>query len=240
MKICSKCGEPKDESEFYTHKGTSYGKPPYLIAMCKVCCIKKSNEWQREHPDKVLIKNKRWQEKNSDRMKKYYHQYNEEHQEQRYENSHNHYLKYIEKYHDKSKRWYLDHPDKGKEYVRKYIKNNPEKVAESQRKWKSKNLSKLVVIGQRYRANKKHAPINDFTDYDWNDLLFIYDHRCAYCRKDEIKAGGLTQDHVIPLSRSGNHSIDNIVPSCRSCNSRKKDKTLEEWHMWQNRNSIGG
>jgi 5-methylcytosine-specific restriction endonuclease McrA len=47
--------------------------------------------------------------------------------------------------------------------------------------------------------------------------------RCGYCgrRADTI-------DHVVPRSRGGPHTWDNCVAACRSCNSRKADKLLDE------------
>jgi len=47
--------------------------------------------------------------------------------------------------------------------------------------------------------------------------------RCAYCGR---KAD--TIDHVVPRSRGGEHSWENCVAACRSCNSRKADKMLDE------------
>ena len=35
-----------------------------------------------------------------------------------------------------------------------------------------------------------------------------------------------TRDHVIPISKGGNNTKENIVPACGSCNSKKKDKIL--------------
>lgn len=39
----------------------------------------------------------------------------------------------------------------------------------------------------------------------------------------------ITNDHVIPLSRKGSNGKKNRVISCRACNQRKGDRTLEEF-----------
>ena len=48
-------------------------------------------------------------------------------------------------------------------------------------------------------------------------------NKCAYCG---FKAE--TIDHVIPRSRGGDHSWENCVACCASCNHRKADKLLAE------------
>lgn len=52
------------------------------------------------------------------------------------------------------------------------------------------------------------------------------EHRCQYCG-----ASAENIDHVIPRSRGGPHSWDNVVASCRPCNSRKRDRSPEESGM---------
>jgi 5-methylcytosine-specific restriction endonuclease McrA len=47
--------------------------------------------------------------------------------------------------------------------------------------------------------------------------------RCAYCGKRAD-----TIDHVVPRSRGGTHTWDNCVAACRTCNSRKADRLIEE------------
>ena len=51
-------------------------------------------------------------------------------------------------------------------------------------------------------------------------------HRCQYCG---TKAD--TIDHVIPRSKGGPHAWDNVVASCRPCNTRKRDRLLEDSGM---------
>lgn len=53
---------------------------------------------------------------------------------------------------------------------------------------------------------------------------------CLYCG-----GPGGTVDHVVPLSRGGQHAEGNLVPACRSCNSSKMDKLLVEWRLTRSR-----
>lgn len=52
------------------------------------------------------------------------------------------------------------------------------------------------------------------------------EHRCQYC-------GGPAEsiDHVVPRSRGGGHTWDNVVAACRPCNVRKRDRLLHETSM---------
>ena len=51
-------------------------------------------------------------------------------------------------------------------------------------------------------------------------------HRCQYCNR-----GAENIDHVVPRSRGGEHTWDNVVASCRACNARKEDRLLSESGM---------
>ncbi|MGK9475896.1 HNH endonuclease [Melioribacter sp. OK-6-Me] len=50
-------------------------------------------------------------------------------------------------------------------------------------------------------------------------------HRCAYCGRGDLP---LTVDHVIPKSRGGTDTWENLVAACLPCNNRKGDRTPEE------------
>jgi 5-methylcytosine-specific restriction endonuclease McrA len=49
------------------------------------------------------------------------------------------------------------------------------------------------------------------------------EHRCQYCNRPAENI-----DHVIPRSRGGEHTWENVVASCRPCNARKENRYLHE------------
>jgi 5-methylcytosine-specific restriction endonuclease McrA len=51
-------------------------------------------------------------------------------------------------------------------------------------------------------------------------------YRCQYCH-----AAAENIDHVIPRSRGGTHTWENVVAACRACNARKEDRMLHEINM---------
>ena len=91
---------------------------------------------------------------------------------------------------------------------------------------------------QRYRRTEKGkaAAARDYarrsgwiqeTDHpltapQWLEILKASRFRCFYCKK-KVR---LTIDHVTPLSRGGQHVAENIVPACRNCNARKRDRIV--------------
>jgi 5-methylcytosine-specific restriction endonuclease McrA len=52
-------------------------------------------------------------------------------------------------------------------------------------------------------------------------------HTCQYCGSTKH----LTLDHVIPRSKGGPHTWDNVVAACEKCNSAKGDRFLQETGM---------
>jgi 5-methylcytosine-specific restriction endonuclease McrA len=61
--------------------------------------------------------------------------------------------------------------------------------------------------------------------------VFIRDQlTCQYCLK-QISEKRLTIDHVLPLSKGGQHEWTNVVAACSSCNNRKGNRTPEQANM---------
>ncbi len=51
---------------------------------------------------------------------------------------------------------------------------------------------------------------------------------CYYCGAS-VGRDALTMDHIVPYSRGGRSAKGNIVPACKSCNSKKKYLLPLEW-----------
>ncbi|MGH7182639.1 MAG: HNH endonuclease [Nitrospiraceae bacterium] len=70
------------------------------------------------------------------------------------------------------------------------------------------------------------------THSEWMGMIQLFENKCAYCHEImEVP----TQDHVIPLSKGGTHTYDNIMQACMSCNQRKKDRSLDDFLADPNR-----
>jgi 5-methylcytosine-specific restriction endonuclease McrA len=52
-------------------------------------------------------------------------------------------------------------------------------------------------------------------------------YECGYCGSKK----NLTIDHIIPRSKGGDNSWNNLITCCNRCNNEKDDKTLEEAGM---------
>jgi 5-methylcytosine-specific restriction endonuclease McrA len=70
---------------------------------------------------------------------------------------------------------------------------------------------------------RERSIVGSHTYDEWQTVLELFAYACAYCGCD-IK-GCVTKDHILPVSAGGTDDIENVVPACRRCNSRKGAKS---------------
>jgi hypothetical protein len=168
------------------------------------------------------------------------HRYYYRHQAKVQENARISYAQHPEERREKSRKYRKEHPAETKAYNRRWYTEHREQRRIYNAAWHVKNaptrkISKARYVAahpelnrasvKRHRARIKNAPINDLTAQQWETIKAAYQYRCVYCPETcwrcQRRKHALTQDHVIPLSRGGSHTFQNIVPACKSCNCRK-------------------
>lgn len=206
MKVCNKCKQEKNESEFY--KGERYKDG--LRPICKKCFSIRSSRHYKENPNvakRLKEKAVEWYKNNLDKHRNIA------------RISH-------KKYREKRKEYYKSYREEHKEYYRSYNKeyyyNNKEYYQQKKKEWYKNNKDKVKETNEQRRARKNGLNGNVF-ETEWKELCSHYGNVCLRCGSSDK----LTQDHVVPLSKGGFHTIYNLQPLCRSCNSSKRDKTID-------------
>lgn len=159
-------------------------------------------EWRRKNPEKQRAIDKRRYENHKDRINS----------RDRAEETHARHLRNMADPAYRSKRV---------EYTRRWQSANPEKIADRRsERWRT---------DPEYRAQRYATAFSrrwQLTKADRRILQQMYLEDCFYCGN----LGG-SVDHLVPKSRGGEDSWSNLVPCCRSCNSKKSDSTPEEFYL---------
>lgn len=141
----------------------------------------------------------------------------------------------------------IANPDIKRERGRRYYYANARKINDIAKAWsrseKGKTYKKLfrsIDAGKEYFKNyarTRRANISGATcegsgavDNKWFvSLVESQGFKCYYCLSQMDKP---CMEHVIPITRHGLHTRDNIVAACRNCNSQKHNKLISEWRPW--------
>lgn len=137
VKICSKCGITKDESEFHKNKATKDG----LLGYCKECKRIIDYEYKSKNRDKLAAKQREYRKTHKEKCGEYDKKYYEEHKETIIEYKHQWYIdnierlkpiykKYLEEHREeykiRSREYYYNHINERKLYNRQYIETHRE------------------------------------------------------------------------------------------------------------------
>lgn len=157
----------------------------------------------------------------SQKRKKYYQKYAEERKAYRKQ----YYQENKETENRQSEKYRKSHLEKFREYDKKY-RNKPAKkkmAQERKRKWyhtpRGRQLEKARKYRRRLQIKATQQP------YDFEKICDKYGNICLRCKKKRK----LTVDHVIPLSKGGHDTEQNVQPLCKHCNCIKRDKLGKEW-----------
>ncbi|MBE1302020.1 MAG: HNH endonuclease [Alteromonadaceae bacterium] len=141
-----------------------------------------------------------------------------------------------------SSQWVIAHTNQFKEYlVNKGISDKTKLEDSTVSDDDTKHGQRVSTrVNSRYRGNAIGNAQNllvrnilsnlgeeSFNQEDWENTKNYFENKCAYCGSEEE----LVIEHAVPINKVslGEHRLGNIIPSCKSCNSRKADKGYKEF-----------
>jgi 5-methylcytosine-specific restriction endonuclease McrA len=232
QKPCSICHIIKPFSEFNKRKD----RPCGLVAQCRSCQKIKKAAHHQKNKEKIAARwaakyhgrspeeKAEYRSKVNETKRKYYHANAERLKPQ---------LQAAWKRRDPEKRratrraWVERNRERLTENARKRAAENPEAARARRRAWKLRHPEKAKLGRRLHRRNKRKMGIaSKITIPQWNEILEFYNHTCQLCHKP---AGDeqLTIDHIIPISKGGLHTWQNLWPAHHSCNSGKHAKLVD-------------
>jgi 5-methylcytosine-specific restriction endonuclease McrA len=114
---------------------------------------------------------------------------------------------------------------------KKWADNNRDFVRQTDKNYKQKNPQKVLSAIHKRNAQKRNNGVFKILD---KELLKLKNSSCFYCDEREL----ITMDHIIPLSKGGNHSIGNLISACSRCNSSKNNKLLIEFLQYRRKQNV--
>lgn len=138
------------------------------------------------------------------------------------------------------RKYYQKNKERCDNYRKEWGKTNPKKLLKIKAKYRENNREKLQLAGKLYRKKNPHIAKQSkirrrIRELNLNieaklinyDLILKRDKRiCHICNK-KVKTNNLHFDHVIPLSKGGPHTIENIKVSHSWCNWKKGNRILK-------------
>jgi len=203
---CIKCKYKLPRTNTYFAKDKSYKDG--LSGVCKQCMKEYNIKRYINQKDKLKLQTRTYYENNKEHYKELFEK-----------NSREYYQAHKERYKENHDKYRSENIEYYREYFKTYFVDNPEKRIEREARRKER-MDKLPYT---------------LTGEEWSYIKSCFNNCCAYCGKieeDELKENNkhLAQDHFISVVNGGGYSLENIIPSCITCNSSKHDKDFFEWY----------
>jgi hypothetical protein len=165
------------------------------------------------------------------------HEYYMEHQDKQIKDARNNILSRHEEYKKYLKDWRTKNKDRTSSYKKKWDIENKPHVIDYQTDYQKNNPEKFKEYSQYKTMNGKH----NISKIEWKACKEYFNNTCAYCGlpinehynkyRNKISLHDFHKEHVI---HDGNNTLDNCVPSCKSCNSQKRTIKFEDWYNKEN------
>jgi 5-methylcytosine-specific restriction endonuclease McrA len=189
----------------------------------------RSAQWRIDNPEKVKENNAKY--RNPAKAQGYNEEYRVAHADRLRENAATRYAANPEPVKERSAQWQKDNPEKvkiaAKKANAKYRAEHPEQVKADKAAWDNAHPERCRDYTHRRRVRLRDGIVEDFLATE----IFERDHYvCGLC--DEPIDPFLSNrhpmmaslDHIIPITKGGHHTRDNVQAAHLRCNLSKGNR----------------
>lgn len=210
-RVCGRCKLDLDVSAF----GVDVSSPHGLRYDCKACVSERRKREYRRDSETLRQKAREWRTSNPGKAKEASKKYYDSHAEAR---------------RDAAKRRRRSRVLSAEERAflnaqcREWHKKNRDRASLSKKAWRAKNWDRLRIQFRQYGAKREALKRGNAVGVvDFEEIIKRDGDICYLCGEKPKKRHF---DHVIPLSKGGPHSMENIRVSCSTCNWKKGARLL--------------
>lgn len=114
-------------------------------------------------------------------------------------------------------------PERFRALSRASYERRKEKARVTAREWHKKNPERSRELHAAYKARKKGAPRSEPVSRAY--VIARDGSRCHICGR-KVRSDELHLDHLVPLSKGGDHTSENLRVAHAACNIRRRDGRL--------------
>lgn len=108
---------------------------------------------------------------------------------------------------------------------------NKERKAASSRAWALAHPERRLEAARRSKYKRRAALLSKVIETVDRDLIFVRDHgTCGICHK-RVGQKEISLDHIVPLSRGGDHSYQNIQLAHLICNKSRNNRGASQTRL---------
>lgn len=210
MRRCGDCHAEKPPTDFSRNSSRKDG----LSSICKPCDRLRSRKWHAANPERARVLVEKWARENPERTREIKRQWKARNPTSNIE-------------------WVQANPERRREIQKKYNDAHRDEINRlarerrddrrraSARAWNQRNKDKIAQAAYLRRARLRDAGIVEAVDVV---LLAQRDrNRCGICGKSVLLAER-TIDHIVPVSKGGEHSYANTQLAHSRCNSARGNR----------------
>jgi len=225
-KECNSCGEtfPRTSEYFHIREDTKYG----FRNECKSCTGSNRQKYVSENKELVSEDRKQYRLNNLEIFTEKDKKYRTENHGAIVDRKKVYWIKNKVALTKKNRKYYKENTESISSQQKIYYQNNIEYFAISNKQWRTDHPEEQRITNERRRSRVRNLR-HTFTTAQWKEAKIHFDHRCAFC-DEEVP---LTMEHVACVTKGGEFTRDNIIPSCKSCNSKKRTQDCMAWFRGQ-------